>query len=386
MTTPQTLTLGLERCLADPPTILETAKFGLVANQASVDASFTSSHTLLAARFPGQLRALFGPQHGFLSEQQDNMIETDHAREPRLGIPIHSLYGEHRKPTPAMLEGLDLLVVDLQDVGCRVYTYMWTLLHCLEACADAHIPVLILDRPNPLGNDVCEGAVLDPDFASFVGLHPIPMRHGLTLGQLARLFNAERGIGADIHVLAVRGADPTARWDQLARAWVPPSPNLPRFEGVLTYPGQVLLEGTNLSEGRGTTTPFETCGAPFVDAYRLADALRERNLPGVAFRPIRFEPTFQKWHGQSCGGVFLHVTDPVAFRPYTTSLHLLACVRAAWPTAFAWRQPPYEYETEKLPIDILTGSTAAREAIDTGADLAPLAAVDATAWLHRVPR
>lgn len=383
MTTP--FTVGLERCLADPPAILQNAKFGLVANQASVDANFANSHTLLAARFPGQLRALFGPQHGFLSEQQDNMIETDHAREPRLGVPVFSLYGEHRKPTPAMLEGLDLLVVDLQDVGCRVYTYMWTLLLCLEACAKAHIPVLILDRPNPLGNDVFEGALLDPDFASFVGLHPIPMRHGLTLGQLALLFNAERGIAADIHVLAVRGAVPTARWDQLQRAWVPPSPNLPRYEGVLTYPGQVLLEGTNLSEGRGTTTPFEICGAPFVDAYRLTDALRERNLPGVAFRPLRFEPTFQKWHGQSCGGVFLHVTDPVAFRPYLTTLHLLACVRAAWPTAFAWREPPYEYETEKLPIDILTGGTAAREAIDRDADLAPLAAVDATAWRHRVP-
>ncbi len=377
---------GLERCLQDPPAILHGRRFGLVANQASVDATFAQSHTLLAARFPGQLAALFGPQHGFLSEQQDNMIETADGYEPRLGIPVFSLYGEHRKPTPAMLTGLDLLVIDLQDVGCRVYTYMWTLLLCLEACAEARIPVLVLDRPNPLGCDTYEGALLDPDFASFVGSHPIPMRHGLTLGQLALLFNAERGIGADVHVLAMRGVDPRARFDQLGRAWLPPSPNLPRFEGVLTYPGQVLLEGTNLSEGRGTTTPFEVCGAPFVDAYRLADMLRERDLPGVVFRPVRFEPTFQKWHGQSCGGVFLHVIDPAIFRPYLTTLHLLACVRAAWPTAFAWREPPYEYETVKLPIDILTGGTAVRLAVDSGADVAPLAAVDATAWRHRATR
>ncbi len=375
--------VGLERCLETPPEVLRGARFGLLCNQASVDAEFGFAYERLAARFPGQLAALFGPQHGFLSEQQDNMIETGHAREPRLQVPVHSLYAEGRKPTAAQLEGLDVLVVDLQDVGCRVYTYVWTLLYCLEACAEQRIPVLVLDRPNPLGLARVEGAVLDPDFASFVGLHPLPMQHGLSLGELAHLLNAERGIGAELHVVPCSGLDRHTTWRETGRAWIPPSPNLPRIEGVDVYCGQVLLEGTNLSEGRGTTTPFELCGAPFIEPYRLRDALVERQLQGVAFRPVRFEPTFQKWQGQSCGGLFLHVTDRATFAAYRTTLTLLACVRALWPKDFAWRQPPYEYEAEKLPIDILTGGTAVREAIDGGEDPAPHAQVDATAFAER---
>ncbi len=369
MKRPPRVVIGLERCLQSPPDIVRGARLGLLCNQASVDHQFQLADELLAARLPGQLRALFGPQHGILSEQQDNMIETAHARHPRLPVPVFSLYGEHRKPTRLMLEGLDLLIVDLQDVGCRVYTYVWTLLYCLEACAARGLPVLVLDRPNPLGGELIEGPPLDPAFTSFVGLHALPMRHARTLGELAQQLNRERAIGADVHVLACDGLTPAMTWRDTARAWIPPSPNLPRIEGVDVYCGQVLLEGTNLSEGRGTTTPFEVCGAPFVDPHRLRDALAEQALPGVVFRPVRFEPTFQKWHGQSCGGVFVHVTNRAAFRPYRTTVTLLWLVRKLWPSAFAWRQPPYEYEAVKLPIDILTGGTSVREAIDGQHDL-----------------
>lgn len=357
--------LGLESALADPPDALRQARrFGLVCNQASVDAAFRHAAVLLHERLPGRLAALFGPQHGLWSTEQDNMIETAHAVDARLGVPVHSLYSETRRPTPRMLDGLDLLVVDLQDVGTRVYTYVWTLVHCLEACAAQGIPVLVLDRPNPLGGELAEGPCLDPAFRSFVGLAPIPMRHGLTLGELGRCCNALLGIGAELHVAPMRGWDRAMLWPDTGRAWLPPSPNLPRFDGALVYPGQVLLEGTNVSEGRGTTTPFEQCGAPWVDAWRLADALLARGVPGCVPRPVAFEPTFQKWQGRRCGGVFLHVTDARAFRPYRTTLALLRIVRELWPAEFAWKPPPYEYEATLMPIDILTGGAAARAFVD----------------------
>jgi len=373
---------GLDRCLSTPPPMLHGARFGLLCNQASVDRAFAPAEDLLAAAFPGQLVALFGPQHGFAGEQQDNMVETAHGRHPRLGVPIHSLYAAARKPTPAMLEGLDVLVVDLQDVGCRVYTWVWTLLLALEACAEASVRVLVLDRPNPIGDRV-EGALLAPAYASFVGMHPIPMRHGATLGQLARLLVRERDLAVDLHVLACAPTCPDG-WLATGRDWLPPSPNLPRLQGVDVYPGQVLLEATNVSEGRGTTTPFEVFGAPFVDPYRLRDAMREQALPGVVFRAVRFEPTFHKWHSQSCGGLFLHVTDRATFCPYRTTLAVLATLRREWPGDFRWRPPPYEYEALRLPIDILTGGSEVRERIDVGADPAPAAAVDVAAWHQRL--
>ncbi len=362
--------LGLEVCLADPPQILKNTPFGLLLNQASVERTFRSAHTLLAARFPGQLRALFSPQHGLFSAQQDNMIESAHARAH--GLPVFSLYSETRKPRPEMLHGLEALVVDLQDVGTRVYTYIWTLLLCLEACAAAGVRVVVLDRPNPLGGELVEGPRLDPAYASFVGLHPIPMRHGLTIGELAQLLNAERKLGAALSVVPMQGWRREMTWPALGRAWVPTSPNLPRWEGVQVYPGQVLLEGTQLSEGRGTTTPFEIFGAPWLDPDALLRALEAHDLPGVVFRPLRFEPTFHKFAGQSCGGLFVHATDHRRFAPYRTTLAVLAEVRKLWPQHFAWRQPPYEYETVKLPIDILAGTAAVRLAIERGVDAAEI--------------
>lgn len=242
--------LGLERCLQEPHPILQGKRFGLLVNQASVDKDFRYAHELLNERFPGQIAALFGPQHGLWSEQQDNMIETGHGKDPRLGIPVYSLYAESRRPSPEMLEGLDILVVDLQDVGTRVYTYIWTLSYCLAACAQQGIPVLVLDRPNPLGGIVVEGSRLDPEYRSFVGRASIPMRHALTMGEMAVFLNNHMGLGAEVHVQEMQGWRRSMLWPETGRSWIPTSPNLPRIEGVLLYPGMVLLEGTNLSEGR----------------------------------------------------------------------------------------------------------------------------------------
>lgn len=386
--TPAT-TIGLEVACQSPPDLLRSCKrFGLVSNQASVDRQFRHAADVLHTRFPGKLGALFGPQHGLWSTEQDNMIETGHARSDRFDVPVWSLYSETRKPSQQMLDGLDLLVVDLQDVGTRVYTYVWTLTHCLEACAQKGIPVLVLDRPNPLGGDVAEGPLLDLRWQSFVGRASVPMRHAMTLGELARWCNDAMGLGADVRVVPMQGWRRAMLWPETGRAWVPPSPNLPRFEGALVYPGQVLLEGTNLSEGRGTTTPFEQFGAPWLDPWQLQALVSTHDLRGVAVRPVRFEPTFQKHANAACGGLFLHVTDPAAFRSYRTTLAILRAVRELWPRAFEWRQPPYEYEHVHLPMDILAGSPAVREFVDGERplrDLDVLAAAPAD-WLKRVRR
>jgi uncharacterized protein YbbC (DUF1343 family) len=382
---------GLEVALESPPPILRDARrIGLLFNQASVDREFRLAHELLHSRLPGRLAALFSPQHGLFAEQQDNMVESAHGRDPLTGAPVHSLYSETRRPRADWLRGLDLFVVDLQDVGCRVYTFVWTVSHCLEACAEAGVPVLVLDRPNPLGGEVVEGAWLDPKFSSFVGRASMPMRHELTMGELALWLNTHMNCGAHVEVVKCDGWRRSMTWRDLGRPWVPTSPNLPRIEGVDVYPGQVLLEGTNLSEGRGTTTPFEVCGAPFVDSWRLRDALAEfaaedcerggigsSSLDAVVFRPIRFEPTFQKWKGQSCGGVFLHPRDVAngassrthtefdrSFRSYRTTLVLLATIARLWPRDFAWKAPPYEYEQERTPIDCITGGDRVRHFVE----------------------
>jgi len=349
------------------PEPLRRGRFGLLMNQASVDAGFTLAHEAMHARFPGRLAALFSPQHGLFAEQQDNMVESGHGREPQTGAPLFSLYSETRRPKREWLEGLDAFVVDLQDVGCRVYTFLWTVTHCLEACKEAGVPVVVLDRPNPLGGLEVEGAWLDPKFTSFVGRAPMPMRHDLTMGELALWANAALKIGAQVEVVRLRGWRRAMRWSDLGRPWVPTSPNLPRSEGVDVYPGQVLLEGTNLSEGRGTTTPFEIGGAPFIDPYALRDELEAFRLPGVGFRPIRFVPTFQKGKGEPCRRLLLHVTDAAAFRPYRTTLALLARIGRLWPDAIAWKAPPYEYERTKMPIDCITGGDLVRKNIEAGA-------------------
>ncbi len=357
--------LGLELACETPPDVLRSSRaFGLLCNQAAVDRSFRHAADLLHQSFAGRLKALFSPQHGLWSTAQANMVTTGHGRHPRLDVPVHSLYSETRAPTQRMLEGLDLLVVDLQDAGTRVYTYGWTLTYCLEACAQKGIPVLVLDRPNPLGGTIAEGPLLDARFASFVGRAPMPMRHGLTIAEFARFANDAMGLGADLHTVPMRDWRRAMPWPATGRVWVPTDPNLPHPASVSVYPGQVLIEGTNLSEGRGTTTPFEQLGAPFVDPFRLQALAEAHDLRGVVLRPVWFEPVADKWQAETCGGLFLHATDPEAFRPYRTTLVLLRAARELWPQQLAWRQPPFEYETVRPPIDILSGGDAVRAFVD----------------------
>jgi uncharacterized protein YbbC (DUF1343 family) len=348
-------------------------RVAVVANPASIDGAFRHIVDRLA-RAPGvRLAALFGPQHGVYADVQDNMVESPHGRHPRYGVPIYSLYSETREPTPAMLEGLDAIVVDLQDVGTRVYTFAATMANVLRAAARAGLRVFVCDRPNPIGGEQVEGPVLRPAFASFVGPFPIPLRHGLTLGELARLFNGPFGLGAPLEVVPMRGWARSMLWDDTGLPWVPPSPNMPSPDTALVYPGTVLFEGTNLSEGRGTTRPFEFVGAPWIDGDALAEAMNREALPGVCFRPAVFEPTFQKHAQRPCGGCQIHVTDRRAFRPVLTGVALLAACRAQHPVRFAWREPPYEYETVKWPIDILYGSDELRTGLEAGVSVRALA-------------
>jgi len=384
-----TVQFGLERCLEESPRILRGARFGLLMNQASVDRAFDYACDLLAAKFPGQLKAIFSPQHGLWCEEQANMIESAHSLYKPLDVPVYSLYSETRQPTAEMLRGLDCFVIDLQDVGTRVYTFAWTIQNCLKACAAANIPVVILDRPNPLGGKVAEGPLLEPGYESFVGGASIPLRHGLTLGELAQLLNAEQQIGAALEVVSMNGWKRDMRFHGSGRTWVAPSPNMPRTITATLYPGQVLLEGTNISEGRGTTTPFEVIGAPFIDPHALAAELTFANLPGLAIRPIRFVPTFDKFQGQRCGGVALHLTNPAAVRSVSATIQILAAIKRLYPNDFAWLPPPYEYEREKMPVDILFGSSRLREAFESDSGLShatieELVHLDEAAWWRRV--
>jgi uncharacterized protein YbbC (DUF1343 family) len=312
------------------------------------------------------LAALFGPHHGFRSDVQDNMIETRHGRDEGRRVPVYSLYSETREPTAEMLEGLDALVIDLQDIGARIYTFIYTMANCLIAARKHHVKAIVCDRPNPIGGIGVEGPVLLPGYESFVGQYPVPMRHGMTIGELARLFNAEFGIGAELDVIPMEGWRREMYFDATGLPWVMPSPNMPTLDTAVVYPGSVLFEGTNMSEGRGTTRPFEIVGAPRVMAERFADGMNGAGLPGVRFRPVVFEPTFQKHARTACGGCQMHVLDRPAFRPVETGVALLAAFRAADPQSFRWCDPPYEYEREKRPIDILAGSSELREQIEGG--------------------
>jgi uncharacterized protein YbbC (DUF1343 family) len=310
--------------------------------------------------------ALFGPEHGFHGQAQD-LIGVGGSTEA--GLRVHSLYGstvESLRPTAAQLRGLDALVIDLQDVGSRYYTFQATTLYCLETAAQVGLMVFVLDRPNPLGGEAVEGPTLRPGFESFVGPHPIPTRHGMTMGELAQLYRAERGLNAALEVIPCDGWRRGMDFDQTGLPWVLPSPNMPTVDTAFVYPGQCLLEGTNLSEGRGTTRPFALCGAPWIDPRALARRLEADQLPEVRFRPAWFRLTFQKFAGQDCGGVQLHVTDRRAFRPVRTGLAVLAALRDLSGTRFASRTEEYEFVTDRPAIDLLFGSDRERLGLEAG--------------------
>jgi len=345
---------------------LRGARVGVVCNHASVDHAFRHIVERLASADGVRLTALFGPQHGFRSDVQDNMVETPHARDASRRVPVYSLYSETREPTAEMLRNVDVLVVDLQDIGARIYTFIYTMANCLRAAGRHGIPVVVCDRPNPIGGVQIEGACLVPGYESFVGQFPIPMRHGLTIGELAALFNDHWGLGASLEIVRMERWRRTMYADRTGLPWVMPSPNMPTLDTAVVYPGTVLVEGTLLSEGRGTTRPFELVGAPGIDAEPFTDALNALELPGVHFRPAVFEPTFQKHAQRTCGGCQIHVLNREAFRPVRTGVALLAMFRRFDPAGFGWRPPPYEYERDKLPIDILAGSDALRRQIEGG--------------------
>ncbi len=372
--------LGSDALLASDR--LRGRRVGIVCNPASIDASFRHIATRLAEHRDIALTAILGPQHGFRSDVQDNMIESGHARDRLRDVPVYSLYSETREPTPGMLADVDVLVVDLQDVGARVYTFIQTMALCLRACRKHGVPIVVCDRPNPIGGNQVEGPVLVEGYESFVGLFQVPMRHGMTIGELARFFNDEGGIGAALTVERMEGWQRAMYHDETGLPWVMPSPNMPTLDTAIAYPGTVLLEGTNASEGRGTTRPFEIVGAPWVDAEWLARRMAAHNLPGAYFRPVVFEPTFQKHARQTCGGCQTHVLDRRVFRPVETGVAMLAGIRDADPARFEWRQPPYEYEEVRLPIDILAGSGDLRSEIEAAT---PVEAI-ARAWQPAVDR
>lgn len=336
-------------------------RLGLLSNQASTDQCFVYGKDRLKELFRSDLRCLFSPQHGFFSEKQDNMIESDHSLDDSTGLPVYSLYGETRKPTKEMFDQIDVLFIDLVDVGTRVYTFMYTIAYCLEAAAEFGVEIVILDRPNPIGGVEIEGNILQSDYTSFVGLYPIPMRHGLTLGELALYFNSELTSQAELKIIEMVGWKRDMYYDQTGLVWVHPSPNMPTVETAVVYPGQVIWEGTNVSEGRGTTRPFELVGGPGWDVKRIARHLQSVDLPGCCFRPIIFEPTSGKYAQQPCHGFFLHVTERLIFKPYRTSLVLYQAAMLYGDTAFNYKQPPYEYEYEKLPMDLILGDRNLRK-------------------------
>lgn len=364
------ISIGIEQLCAHKPERFKGKKLGLLANQASTDRNFRHSRDLVVEAFPGQLTTLFSPQHGFFSEKQDNMIESDHAVDLQTGLPVYSLYGETRKPYPDMFADIDVLLVDLIDVGTRVYTFIWTIVLCLETAAETGVEVIILDRPNPIGGDIIEGNVLQDDCRSFVGMCSIPMRHGLTLGELALFCRQELAIEAKLDIIPMKGWQRAMVFGETGFPWVFPSPNMPSPTTALVYPGQVIWEGTTVSEARGTTLPFEMFGAPYVDHDQVESFLSGEKLPGCLLRPLVFEPTSGKWAGNPCRGFQIHVTDNKSYRPYRTSLALLQAFLQLYPDEFAYKEPPYEYEFHRLPMDLIIGDIGIRQGLEAGESLA----------------
>src|SRR5713101_7661680 len=362
---------GLDVLASRLPTLLGGRRVGLLCHQASVTRDLAHAVDTVAGLRGVRLTALFAPEHGIAGAAQDH-ARVGSTRDPATGLRVWSLYDRRLAPDEAMLADLDTLVVDLQDVGSRYYTFVWTTALCMRACARAQVPVVVLDRPNPLGGVVMEGNLPDPRFASFVGLYPLPARHAMTIAELAAYLNATHSIGCNLAVVPMDGWRRAMSWEDTGLPWVAPSPNMPTPDTARVYPGGCLLEGTNLSEGRGTTRPFEWVGAPFLDGARLERALTRRGLPGVRFRPVGFEPAFHKWKSQRCGGVQVHVTDAARFKPFATYLALIAEARRQAPRHFRWRRPPYEFERVRLPMDLLCGGPAIRRALERGVPLARL--------------
>jgi uncharacterized protein YbbC (DUF1343 family) len=367
--------LGIERILDDRLNAIRGQRVGLVCNQASVlPESFAHAADVFAARDEFSLTTLFGPQHGIRGDVQDNMIETPHTVDARTGKPVYSLYSETREPTEEMVRDIDTFVVDLQDVGCRIYTFAYTMANCMRAAARFGKRVVVCDRPNPIGGILVEGNVTETAFTSFVGLFELPTRPGMTIGELAKMFNQHFGIGCEVEIVEMEGWDREMWFDQTELPWVLPSPNIPTPETCVVFPATVHLEGTELSEGRGTTKPFELNGAPFIDPHEWKEGLDTYNFPGVTFRACYFQPSFQKWARQTCGGVQIHVTDRDAFTPVVVGIAMVKTSYDLYAEKFQWKQTDYEYEFGKNPFDIVSGTDKIRRQIEIGISLADIKA------------
>jgi uncharacterized protein YbbC (DUF1343 family) len=354
---------GLDVVVNNFPNQLKNQKVGVLCHAASVAANY--SHIIdIFSTLPCRLSAIFGPQHGLFGQTQDNMIEWEGSIHPRLKLPVNSLYGERRKPDEKMLSGLDALIIDLQDVGARPYTYIWTIKLCMEACEEKGIAVWILDRPNPIGAVPVDGPMLSEDFFSFVGGAAIPLCHRLTIGELAVFLKNAYFPSLNLQIVWMKGWKRRSLFCETGLPWVLPSPNMPTLDTAVVYPGMVLLEATNMSEGRGTTRPFEIVGAPYLKIESVLQLLRSYHLPGCIFREHGFIPTFQKWQGKFCQGLQVHVTDPLTYLPVYTTVAILKAVMETSAGEFQFKQPPYEYEHKKMPFDILSGGERLRDFLE----------------------
>jgi uncharacterized protein YbbC (DUF1343 family) len=365
----KTTVLGIEKLCGSDFKAIKGARVGLVCNQASVDRNLQHSADMMASLEGIELKALFGPQHGIRGDVQDNMVETPHDFDAETGVPVYSLYSETREPTQQMLQDLDVIVCDLQDVGCRIYTFVYTIANCMRAAKRFGKKVIVCDRPNPVNGVAVEGNVLETEYASFVGQFPIPTRHGMTAGELARMFNERWGIGCELEVVKMDGWSRDFWFDRTGLWWVQPSPNIPTLDSATVFPGTVHLEGTRMSEGRGTTRPFEIVGAPYVKAGEFARRLNSYGLPGVYFRPSNFLPTFQKHAGTVCGGVQIHVAEREQFEPVKTGVAILRVCMDLYADDFQWKEPPYEYVFDRNPFDVIAGTDELRKALERGDSL-----------------
>jgi uncharacterized protein YbbC (DUF1343 family) len=365
---------GLENLLINRRKLLSGQKIGLLAHQASVDRRLNHTVDLIGKSSPGKLKVLFGPEHGFFGTAQD-MESVEHAVDPRTGLSLISLYGKGRRtlmPMKAELSRISLLMIDLQDIGARYYTYCQSMVLAMAAAGEAGIPVLVLDRPNPLNGRDIEGPPLKAAFESFVGLRGLAVRHGMTIGEIACMANHEFGIHCRLEVVPMKGWRRSMAFEETGLPWVQPSPNMPTMDTARIYPGGCLWEGTNLSEGRGTTRPFEIVGAPYLDPFKFSEALNRLSLPGVRFRPLFFTPQFQKWAGRVCGGVQLHVVNQARFKPFLTGVAVLFTARRQGGSAFAWRKQPYEFEKKRPAIDLLYGDDRLRKMLEKNRSLKTL--------------
>jgi uncharacterized protein YbbC (DUF1343 family) len=360
---------GLDAAGAGGFRSLRGLRIGVVCNQASVDARLQHLVDRLRTALRVKLVRLFGPEHGIRGTAQDMIAVSSSRGDPIARVPVVTLYGSDEtslRPSPQDLQDIDALVFDLQDVGARYYTFIWTLALAMKEAARARLKVVVFDRPNPIGGIQVEGNLVAEGFRSFVGLYPLPVRHGMTVGEVATLLNVEHRLGCELEVVEMQGWRRRQLFDETGLPWVPPSPNMPTPDTALVYPGLCLLEGTNLSEGRGTTRPFEIFGAPFVDPHAWAERLGAERLPGAVFRPLWFQPTFHKFAGQSCGGLMLHVTDRQAFRPFLAGLAVVATARELWPSAFRWRTERYEFVEHIPAFDLLCGTDSIRRGLEAG--------------------